>query len=131
MKKLVWFSTSAAIIAGIAILWKQSASLSGVLFITPFSLGPLFVTLILGFFSERKISLLLLMASTAAYAAWFSYIYLDAFYWHLDPQSGLAFLFMGVYSLPVMLPLWVLAFLLREAKSKAPNISTNQFTSKS
>lgn len=110
MKTFTRAATLIAIAAGIIALAKVAASLSGVLFILPFALGPLFVTLCLTFFCKRVLSLALLLVSAVAYTAWFFFVYLDAFHRHLDPQSAIVLLFVGIYSLPVMLPLWVAAW---------------------
>jgi hypothetical protein len=110
MKTITLTTTSIALAAGIIALAKVSASLSGVLFILPFALGPLFVTLGLTFFCKSVKSVALLLVSAVAYTAWFFFVYLDAFHWHLDAQSGFVLLVVGIYSLPVMLPLWVAAW---------------------
>lgn len=120
MKTPVKALTAAAIVGGMAILSGGSSNLAGVIFMTPFSLGPLFVTLSLAFKAESLLSQRLLLASTVAYSSWFAFAYLDAFVWHLDPQSALVLLFVGIYSLPVMLPLWVIAWWKRKNRITLP-----------
>lgn len=114
MKTLAVTTTILAITAGTVLLGKQSSSPDGLLFFVPFTLGPLFVTLLLGFIVRRKLALGLLLTSTLIYFAWFLFIYLSAFYWHLDAQSAIALLIIGIYSLPVMIPLWIVAWLKRK-----------------
>jgi hypothetical protein len=115
MRELVVYCSVCAITAGLAVLAiKGSTAWAAVLFLAPFSLGPLLITLILAFFCERAVSLALLLASTCLYSAWFAYVYLDAFYWHVDPQSAIAMVVVGIYSLPVMLPLWSVAYRMRK-----------------
>ena len=87
------------------------------MFFLPFALGPLLVTWGLGWLCGSRISGRLLLIATSLYSAWFGCIYLSAFRWRPDPQSGIAMLFVGVYSLPVMLPLWIVAFRKRKSKS--------------
>ncbi len=117
MKSFVKLITLAAILAGLAALHHQASSMGGVLFMAPFSLSPLLVTLLLSFKAVSPLSRRLLLASTLVYSAWFSLIYLDAFYWNIDPQSSIALLFVGVLSLPVMIPLWTIAWWKRNPKS--------------
>ncbi len=107
-------STVLAITAGLIFLGRQSDSTGGLLFFVPFTLGPLFVTLLLDFFVHRRLALGLLLASTLIYFAWFLFVYLSAFYWHPDAQGAIALLFIGIYSLPVMIPLWITAWLKRK-----------------
>ena len=112
--------TVAAIAAGLITLVTKMDSVSGVLFFLPFSFGPLLVTLVIAFFCRRASSLWLLLGSSLTYFGWYYYIYLEAFHWHVDPQSPIALLFVGFYSLPVMLPVWIVALCKRKPKS-SPN----------
>lgn len=114
MKTRTFVVTGILFLAGIGALAAKSADASGLAFIVPLALGPMAVTLLLTCFCHRPLSLALLMTSTVLYAAWFFLVYLDVFYWHLDPQSAIALLFVGIYSLPVMLPLWAVAILKRK-----------------
>lgn len=114
MRTLVGFCSTGAIIADLTALKSQEPlSWEMVMFITPFSLGPLFVTLILTSFCKRTASLALLLISTCLYSAWFTYAYLKAFSGHVDSESAFAMVFVGIYSLPVMLPLWIVAYRMR------------------
>ncbi|RYD26564.1 MAG: hypothetical protein EOP87_22560 [Verrucomicrobiaceae bacterium] len=117
MKPIVLSITTAALLSCIMALFRQVSDVAGLMFFLPFALGPLVVTWGLGWLCGSRISGWLLLASTARYSAWFGFIYLSAFHWHIDAQSAIALLFVGIYSLPVMLPLWILAFLKRKTKS--------------
>lgn len=119
MKPIVLSVTAAALILGGGALCRQVPDIYGLVFFLPFALGPLFVTWCLGWLCGGRTSGYVLLAATGLYAAWFGYVYLSAFHWHLDPQSAIAMLFVGIYSLPVMLPLWIVAFLKRGTKSIA------------
>ncbi len=125
VKLLVQCFTVIAIITGTALLALKSNPMIGVLFFIPFALGPLLVTYGLTFICHRKPSLVILLISAAAYLTWFLFVYMNAFYWHPDPQSPIALLFVGVYSLPVMLPLWLVAFWKRKISQR---LSTNYQT---
>ena len=46
------------------------------------------------------------------YGIWFAYVMYDAFYVHVAPQIAIIIIFVGIYALPVLLPLWIVAFVL-------------------
>jgi predicted permease len=73
------------------------------------------VSLLLGSVAASRRSLIILLISNLLYFCWFLWVYLSAFHFHPDPQAGIAFLFVGVYSLPVMIPLWIIAMCLRRS----------------
>ena len=59
-----------------------------------------------------------------AYVSWFFFVYIDVFYLHPDAQSPIALLFVGLVSLPVMIPVWVGAFAFeRRAKFKGEKVA--------
>jgi len=104
------FIAAAAIGAvGSLILCLHATPFYSGLFFVPFAFGPLVVTLGLSFLLRCKHAQRLLTISSLAYAAWFGYIYLQAFYLNPDPQSPIAFLFVGVYALPVLVVFWIAA----------------------
>jgi hypothetical protein len=98
---------------GIFALMSEAEPLSGAFFFVPFSLGPLFISLILAFISPIRSCQTTLVVGSLLYAAWFGFVFLNAFYLHLDPQSALALLFIGIYSLPVMIPIWLVTLALK------------------
>ena len=90
----------------------------GTLFFLAFCGFPTVVSIILSAISKNSLSHILILASSILYGAWFAYVVYDAFFVHLDPQSGLVFLFVGFYFLPVLLPLWISAVLLNRYYAK-------------
>ncbi|MCY2975846.1 MAG: hypothetical protein NTW52_14420 [Planctomycetota bacterium] len=84
---------------------------AGLLFI-PFVLGPLLINLSQTSYWLSKGSQAVLMTATIAYAIWFAYVYSVAIIWGTDAQSPIALLFIGAFSLPVMVPLWIVAGIL-------------------
>lgn len=97
------------LIAGTVVLVSISDTVLGALFFVPFSLGPLLVSLLLAAISPSRLSQRALLTGSVLYAAWFTFMYLEAFHWHLDPQSAIAMVFVGVLSLPVMIPVWIIS----------------------
>lgn len=102
---VVWFSVCVA-------LARDSEAGAGFLFFVPFTLGPHAVSHWLCFVLKSRGAAILLAVGMLAYAAWFFFVYVDAFYVHPDPQSPIALLVVGVVSLPVMVPVWVGALVL-------------------
>jgi hypothetical protein len=109
---LVWVSVCVA-------LASKSGPLLGFLFFVPFTLGPHAVSHALCFFVRSRWAEILLSVGMLGYVSWFFFVYVDVFYIHLDPQSSIALLFVGVVSLPVMIPVWAGALVIeRSARFK-------------
>ena len=92
------------------IVFGRLGGIKGMLFLLPLTMTPLIVNL---YFAERFRafwSQAVLLATTVAYAFWFIVVYLDVTIWHPDPQSPIAFLFVGIYALPILFLLWALAW---------------------
>ena len=85
----------------------------GALFFSVFSTWPLLIILFLIEVCARPFCQIVLTISSLCYALWFAYLYGCAFYWYVDPQSPILLLFVGVYALPVLVPVWGLVFLMR------------------
>ena len=96
-------------VLGIVLLTLQSNSFSGVLFFLPFSLGPILLNVVFALSLNSKPAQITIISGSVLYSIWFAFIYLSAFHWYVDAQSGIALLFVGLYSLPVMFPLWIVA----------------------
>ncbi len=109
-------------------LWIASAILFGLTFLLTIvkieinseflsvalsTFSPMIVSLLLGAAAASKRSLLTLLISNALYFAWFLYAYIPVFYVDPDPLAGIVFIVVGFISLPVMIPLWILALCLR------------------
>jgi len=89
-------------------------------FFLPFYGFPLIVSIVLSArFKKEPASQVFLAIASLLYALWFVYAMHDAFYVHLDPQSGLVIIFVGIYALPILLPLWIVAFLLNNYVTKS------------
>ena len=76
------------------------------------TLGPLFISLGIAAISPGRGPQITLITGSIMYALWIAFVCLDAFYWNIDPQSVIALLFIGIYSLPVMIPIWIISFAL-------------------
>jgi hypothetical protein len=113
IKSPAFLFTAMVIGLGVAALMSKSESIFGTLFFIPFALGPLFVSLFLTAVSQNKSLQIVLTIGSILYAAWFGFIFLSAFYWHVDPQSAIALIFVGIYSLPAMIPIWVGSLVLK------------------
>jgi hypothetical protein len=113
MKSLTLTLTIAVILAAHFAISGFRGALHG-LPLAPFYVGPLGVTAVLSFYSKRSISQSILLASTITYSLWLWFVYMSAMHWHPDAQSAIAFVFVGIYSLPVMIPLWITAWLKRK-----------------
>ena len=88
-------------------LGAQTSSLLGVLFFMPFIMFSHGITHILIRLASRPKTLGVLLFTQLAYATWYGFWYIDIFYVHIDPQSPIALLFIGLVSLPAMAILWI------------------------
>lgn len=102
-------------IAAIVVFASGADPVLSVLFFGAFCLGPHAVTHGLCFVLRSKKAAVLLAVGMLAYAAWFLYLYLDAFYWNIDAQSSIALFFGVLLSLTLMIPLWLAAFALEQS----------------
>ncbi len=113
--------TAFLLVVGIFILASNARDFGAVLLFVPFALGPLLVSLFLALFALRRACQITLIIGSVLYAAWFGYLYIGAFYLHPSPQSGIILLFIGVYSLPGMLPVWGLTLGLMSSAKHPPS----------
>jgi len=95
--------------------------LLGVLFFLPFCGFPPIVSMVIAGYSKHHVSQILAVVASLLYGVWFTYAMYDCFYVHVDPQSALIIIFVGIYALPVLLPLWITAhiFEIRHRKKQA------------
>ena len=70
---------------------------------------PPIVSIFLSVRSKSPISQIVLATTSLLYGSWFAYVCYDAFFVNLDPQSAIILVFVGIYALPVLLPLWITA----------------------
>ena len=90
----------------------------GMAFFLPFYGLPPIVSMVLSVISKNPFSQGLLATTSLLYGIWFTYAMYLAFYVDLDPQSGLVILFVGIYALPVLLPLWIVTLVLNAYYTK-------------
>ena len=114
--------TAVLLVVGIGIIDSNSRSFSGTLFMVPFALGPLVLSLLLALVMPNKASQITLIIGSVLYAGFFIYLYGGLFHRSPSPQSGIGLLFIGFYSLRVMIPIWcVAAFLSIYKRIKGPD----------
>ena len=101
--------TAVILVVGLGILNSNSRSFSGTLFMVPFSLGPLVLSLLLALVMPNKASQITLIIGSVLYGGFFIHLYGGLFHRSPSPQSGMGLLFIGFYSLPVMIPIWSIA----------------------
>ena len=105
--------------------------LGAMLFWLPFYGFPPIVSMVLSYRSTSPISQMILAGTSLLYGLWFVCIMYYVFSIATpDAQSGLVILFVGIYALPVLLPLWIVAYFVdrRERKKNQPEENQNQPT---
>ena len=103
-------------VIGICILDPNTESFGDEVFVILFVLWPLVLSLFLAFIAQSRSSQITLIIGSILYGSCFSIIYGSS-----GAQSGVALLFMGFYSLPVMVPIWgVAVFLKRKPQLEKP-----------
>ena len=113
----LWIISAVVFILAVLLLLVESSGGAGVLLLLPLIFGPMIVSLLLGAAAASRRSLVTLLISNILYFGWFFWVYISAFYLHPDAQAGITLLFVGIYSLPVMIPLWIIAMCLRRSKN--------------
>ncbi len=109
--------TAVLLVIGICILDPNTESFGDEVFVILFVLWPLVLSLFLAFIAQSRSSQITLIIGSILYGACFSFIYGSS-----GAQSGVALLFMGFYSLPVMVPIWgVAVFLRRKPQFEKPH----------
>ena len=109
--------TAVLLVIGICILDPNTESFGDEVFVILFVLWPLVLSLFLALIAQSRSSQVTLIIGSILYGACFSFIYGSS-----GAQSGVALLFMGFYSLPVMVPIWgVAVFLKRKPQLEKPN----------
>jgi hypothetical protein len=103
-----FWATAIVVMIGTLLLCSKSDPFLGGLFFVPFAFGPLAGTIGLAFACRSTLAQYLLTVSSVSYGAWFAFIYVLAF-GSPDPQSPIAFLFVGIYAVPVLAIYWIAA----------------------
>ena len=101
--------TLSAIGFGSLMLTMAAGDLSAGVDCLPFTFGPLGISLLIAWFSLRKAVQVVIGAGSAAYFAWFLFIFCTVYFGSPDANASLAFLFVGIYALPVMIIVWIIA----------------------
>jgi hypothetical protein len=77
-------------------------------FFTLFCGFPLIISMVISANSKSPFSHIFTMAASLAYVPWFAYV-VNVFYASKSSTSALIFIFVGIYFLPILLPLWITA----------------------
>ena len=108
--------TACLLAIGIFMLDSVSLSREATAGIAPFTFGPLFVSLVLALFARRIACQIVLIISSVLYAACVYDIVSSR-----DAQAGIALLFIGIMSLPVMIPVWLMTLYFMRSEKQAPD----------
>jgi hypothetical protein len=106
---LAFWATATIVTVGTFLLCSKSEPFLGGLFFLPFAFGPLLVTIVLAFALRSTLAQYLLTVSSVLYGMWFAFVYAQAVFVNPDPQSPIAFLFFGIYALPMLALFWIAA----------------------
>jgi hypothetical protein len=113
-------------------LWIISAFITVISFVSPlfkgvdlgslfnlifYTYSPMIVSLLIGIAVTSKRGLLTLLIANILYFGLFLWAYIYVFYMNSDPLVGITFLFIGLISLPVMIPLWMIAMAMHRRKN--------------
>jgi len=101
--------TAILLAVGTGVLHSISRDFGATMMMTPFALGPLVLSLLVTLFARTKASQITLIVGSVLYGGFFIYLYIQLYYVSPSPQSGIGLLFIGIYSLPVMLVVWVVS----------------------
>jgi hypothetical protein len=114
MRKIsIWISV--VLLLGMTCALLDMGGLPGVLLLL-FDGFPLFISIRLAERFMKTIPQLMTAAASVLYGGWFAYIYYDAFYANIDPQSAIAMIFVGICAMPVLIPMWLLAFFIERLR---------------
>ena len=109
---------SCVVLLGITGFLAYTASSDGIarmVFGTPLFLlfcgFPPIVSIVLSTKLKNPFSHILLVITSFLYGVWFAYLMYDAFYLNRDALSGVVLFCVGIFALPVLLPLWILAII--------------------
>ena len=108
--------TACLLAIGIFMLDSVSLSREATAGMAPFTFGPLFVSLVLALFARRIACQIVLIISSVLYAACVYDIVSSR-----DAQAGIALLFIGFMSLPVMIPVWLMTLYFMRSEKQAPD----------
>ena len=101
-------------LSGLVLLGMLCVTGFSALCIFPFYGFPPIVSIVLARRLMKPIPQMIVAMTSLGYGIWFAYLYYDAFYVHPDPQSGLLFVFVGIWAFPVVALLWTIAFIIEK-----------------
>ena len=112
------------LLAFIAFSFVAHLAVIGAFLLFGFYATPFIVVLWLEKKVKYDIPLFILLVSTFLYASWLAYVFVNSMIINLDPQSGIALFLAGIMSLPIMIPIWMLAMVLDAyyAKKQEPQV---------
>ena len=110
------FILTACLLAIGIFMLNSSDRIGSALFMAPFTFGPLFVSLVLALFARRIACQIVLIISSVIYVAGVYDILSSR-----DAQAGIALLFIGFMSLPVMIPVWLMTWYFMRSEKQAPD----------
>jgi hypothetical protein len=100
--------TIACIAIGSIVTFAVTLTPAAILFI-PFMFGPQFVSLLLAYYMPNAKSQTTIFLSSLIYLAWTVFVLVSAYVVYPDAQSGIALIFIPIYSIPIMLFAWAIA----------------------
>ena len=110
--------------------YLMAATSAGSVVLMPFCGFPPIVAIVFSCLWKSLIANLLTVLSSIFYVPWFVYVVRDAFVVNIDPQSGLVMIFVGIFFLPVLLPLWGFAWFFEHKHRKTlKNLNTTKIIS--
>jgi hypothetical protein len=113
----VW-CTVVALVIGAAFIGWVGDGVGALLFGVTIALWPLGISLSLALnWRGRRKAQAVLAAGSALFGAGFTWMCVEVFFLHPDAQSAFLLLFVGFYSLPLMIPAWIVAWRLAKAEA--------------
>ena len=100
------------IVSTFALCWEATPFFAGLIG-TAIVLWPLALNLLLLRFLTTPGGRKIITITTLLYTTWFALVYAEVFYLHPDPQGAIAFIFVSPLALPVLVPMWIIAFFRR------------------
>ncbi|AFZ14426.1 hypothetical protein Cri9333_3604 [Crinalium epipsammum PCC 9333] len=74
---------------------------------------PYMVFSLMGIFANKRTEAIIILITSLVAFGWGTYFYIDAFFINTDPQSGLAFLFVPLYQLVLVILMGIISGLVR------------------
>lgn len=101
----------------VILLLVQSTEPAGTVGIILLAIFPLLISTLISLFLSKKSARILSTVGIVAFILWFLFYYMMIFYWEPDPQAAIGLLYLGIVSLPVMIPIWIITLVLNRRKT--------------